>query len=97
MPSKMIYVLPTRPDGRADLIRLMKQVLPGARAHDGCHGVSVHTAEGQDSHVLLFETWESKAHRDSYLASHTGSGFTDAIAPFLTSEPKVNWIEDHDV
>ena len=96
MASKMILELPVKPEKLDEFVGTVKGALPDTRAFDGCRHLEFWTAADGSGRVLLYEVWETKAHQEKYMAWRAETGFLEVLGPFLTGEPKVTWLDEHE-
>ena len=96
MSNSMILEIPVVAEKRDEFIGVMKGALPDTRAYDGCLKVEMWTPEDNDGVIQLFEVWETKEHQAKYFGWRIETGLMDAIAPFLTGEPVIHWLNVHE-
>ncbi|MCO4747937.1 MAG: antibiotic biosynthesis monooxygenase [Proteobacteria bacterium] len=93
MAETMILTIPVKPEKRDEFAQMMGGVLPDTRAYEGCLGVDLWLPEDNDSNVLFFERWATRANQEAYFAWRIETGLMDALAPFLAGEPVVTWMD----
>lgn len=67
MSAVILMELPLVPGKKEEATELFAEFLPQTRTHDGCEEVSMYFEQGDESTLVLFERWETKAHHDAYL------------------------------
>ena len=95
MAEKMLLIIPVSAEKRDEFIALANSALPDTRAYDGCLRVEMWTPDDDNSVVWLYEEWESRKHQEAYFNWRIETGFMDALAPFLSGEPRIAWLKEH--
>ncbi len=95
MSNTMILDLPVKLEKRDEFLEVLKGALPDTRNYDGCQALEMWTPEDNDGLVQIYEVWESKAHQEKYFAWRIETGLLEALAEFLSGEPKITWMDIH--
>ena len=83
-----ILELNLKPESVADAKAFFGRILVDTRAFDGCEGIDVLIAEGDDTHWVLYERWRDEAAHDAYRAWRAGEGATPEIGTMIAGPPK---------
>lgn len=79
----------------AEFKALLKGLLPGTRALEGCQQVDQgHEIGGE---IYPVEAWASKEHQERYRAWRAETGIADTLRPFMAGEPRFNYFNKLDV
>ncbi|WP_104136990.1 MULTISPECIES: putative quinol monooxygenase [unclassified Cryobacterium] len=71
---------------------MLRDILTGTRAFDGCLGVDVLVDAEDPSHLILLERWASAEADAAYRAWRAGAGATE-LGSLLASAPQVSQFE----
>ncbi len=77
----------------SDAPAIIREVLTDTRAFDGCLKVEVLLDSNDPAHVLVVETWESRAHDDAYRAWRQTEAGRSALGSLLAAPPTLTWFE----
>ena len=91
MSVTVILGMAAKPEEVDNLIGTFKQVLTDTRAYEGNQGIELFQNQDDPTSMFLYETWESKAHYEKYLAWRTETGVIDALVGMLTEPPSIKY------
>jgi quinol monooxygenase YgiN len=77
----------------ADAPALLREVLADTRAFDGCLGVDVIVDSNDPAHMIVVETWASRAHDDAYRAWRLTEAGQSPLGTLLAAPPTLSWFE----
>ena len=83
-----ILELNLKPDAVEDAKAFFSRILVDTRAFEGCEGIDVLIAEGDETHWVLYERWRDEAAHDAYRAWRAGDGAMPEVAGLITAPPK---------
>ncbi len=95
--TSVFPVFPVKPERTEEFKSLLKQLLPGTRAYDGCQSVDVYQDQDDPGLIHLVEDWRFKAHQQRYQAWRDETGIAETVGPFLASEPRFNYFDKQDI
>ncbi len=94
--SQTIHVaFPCREGEAAGLLEILKTALVDTRAFDGCESIDVFTDADNPDTIVLWESFETRAHHEAYLAWRVKTGLLDMLAPILASDLQVTYLDNH--
>jgi quinol monooxygenase YgiN len=82
-----ILELTLKPDAVDDARAFFGRILVDSRAFEGCEGIDVLIAEGDDTHWVLYERWRDEAAHDAYRAWRAGAGATPGLGELIAAPP----------
>ncbi|MEE2898098.1 MAG: antibiotic biosynthesis monooxygenase family protein [Gemmatimonadota bacterium] len=94
MPEKMILEIPVKADKRDEFLTALDGALPDTKAYEGNIKTEVWLPEDDDSLVLIYEEWATRANQEAYFNWRIETGMMDAMAPFFAGEPRVVWLQE---
>ena len=94
MPEKMMLQLPVEPEKREEFLAAVNDVLPDTRAFEGNLKTELWVPEDDEGVVWIYEEWETRDNQEAYFNWRVEMGMMELIAPFLTGEPRVIWLQD---
>ena len=77
----------------AEAPALLREVLADTRAFDGCLGVEVIVDSADPAHMIVVETWASRAQDDAYRAWRLTDAGQSALGTLLAAPPTLTWFE----
>jgi len=75
----------------------IKKIIPDTRSFKGCKDVGFYFNADDETDLVIFETWESRAHYEKYSAWRTQNGDLDAIASYLAEDPSLKYLNKSDI
>ena len=64
---------------------------------EGCIDVGFYFNSDDENDLVVFESWESRAHYEKYFAWRTETGALGAIASYLDDEPSIRYLTKSDI
>ncbi|MCH9018377.1 MAG: antibiotic biosynthesis monooxygenase [Chloroflexi bacterium] len=94
MPVTVTLGLQVKLDKLDEFKQAIKAAIPDTRAFSGC--ISIRVLEDQDKPgaITLLEVWDTKEDQTKYIAWRTETGFMEALAGMLESEPVIIYHDD---
>jgi quinol monooxygenase YgiN len=74
----------------------MAELLPDARAYDGCQAIDVYFNTEDEGSMVLVEHWDSRPHHEKYVGWRTETGVMDKIGGMLAGPPSIRYFERAD-
>ncbi len=87
MPVTVLLELKFKPESVAEATEVFRRELAKTRAFDGNLVTEVLVDEDDDSHWVIYESWESVAHDEAYRAFRAGDGKIADLPPLLAAPP----------
>lgn len=75
----------------------IKKIIPDTRSFDGCKDVGFYFNSDDETDLVVFETWESRAHYEKYFNWRTETGALEAIAGYLADEASLRYLTKSDI
>ena len=75
--------------------RKMSASLPGLREIAAQRGLKVHHLGAGYPHPEVTDPRGFLQHQEAYFNWRIETGFMDALAPFLSGEPRIAWLKEH--
>ena len=75
----------------------IKKIIPDTRSFEGCIDVGFYFNSDDENDLVVFESWESRAHYEKYFAWRTETGALGAIASYLDDEPSIRYLTKSDI
>ncbi len=72
----------------------LKGALPETRAFSGFQSIAVLEDQDKPGAITLLEVWDAKEDQIKYIAWRTETGFMEALAGMLESEPVIIYHDD---
>lgn len=94
MPVTVTLGLQIKLDKLDEFKQAIKAAIPDTRAFS--ESISIRVLEDQDKPgaITLLEVWDTKEDQTKYIAWRTETGFMDALAGMLESEPVIVYHDD---
>ena len=92
MALTVLLDLRLKAEAIANAPAMLRDILTGTRAFDGCLGVDVLVDAEDPSHLILLERWASTEADAAYRAWRAGAGATE-LGSLLISAPQVSQFE----
>lgn len=87
MPVTVLLELRFKPESLAEGTEVFRRELVKTRAFAGNLVTEVLVDEDDDSHWVIYETWESVNHDEAYRAFRDGDGKITELPPLLAAPP----------
>jgi len=87
MPVTVLLELKFKPESVAEAREVFRRELAKTRAFDGNLAIDVLVDEDDESHWVIYESWESVAHDEAYRAFRAGDGKIADLPPLLAAPP----------
>ena len=96
--SQTVYAeFPCKEGEGANLVNMLREILPDTRAFEGCESIEVYTGGSDNADdVVIWQRWATRANHEAYLAWRTETGAFDAIIPILAGEFRISYLGIHD-
>jgi len=88
MALTVLLDLHLKPDALVGAPAMLRDILAGTRAFDGCLGVDVLVDSADASHLILLERWDSVEADAAYRDWRAGAGATQ-LGSLLVGAPRV--------
>ncbi len=75
----------------------IKELIPDTRSFEGCIDVGFYFNSDDKTDLVVFETWQSRAHYEKYFAWRTETGALEAIASYMSDEPSLRYLTKSDI
>ena len=75
----------------------IRKIIPDTRSFEGCKDVGFYFNSDDETDLVVFETWESRADYEKYFNSRTETGALEAIASYLAGEPSIRFLTKSDI
>ena len=95
MSQTVHVVFPCKEGQGAGLLEVLRTALVDTRAFDGCESVDVYTDVDNPDTVVLWESFETRAHHEAYFAWRIETGLPDMLAPVLAGDLQITYLDDH--
>ena len=96
MSCTVLLEIKVKPGTSDEVIATMKSLLPDTRSYDGNIGVNLIRNQDDPDVLVGVEEWESKAHREKYLAWLTETGVTDTLMEMVAEPPSIRYFDPTD-
>lgn len=93
MTVRVLVDLKVQPSKIEEFKTFIASLVEGTRSYDGCEEMTVNVNQDDPSNVLFVETWESREKYEKYFAWRQESGALDKVAPMLTEEPSLRYLD----
>lgn len=93
MPVTVYLELHLKPEGVADTMRDLEELLPDTRTFDGCQSVETFVDQDDPQHVVLIERWREKADHQSYMAWRQEQGVLGATIERSVGPPTITYLD----
>lgn len=97
MSARIILDLHCKPEVAEEFKKGLAGILPDTRAYDGCQNVLVTVDNDDANHVVILETWDSRAHYEKYLNWRKETGALDSVGEALTQPPTWTYLDPTDI
>ena len=77
-----------------DLVSVFEQFTPVARKEPGNLGIQLLQSQDDPDELMLYQSWESRAHQEAYLVRFEDRGNLEILGPFLDGEPTIGYYTD---
>jgi quinol monooxygenase YgiN len=95
--SQTVYAeFPCKEGKGADLVNMLREILPDTRAFEGCESIEVSTGSDNPDDVVIWQRWAARGNHEAYLAWRTETGVFDAVIPMLAGEFRISYLDVHD-
>lgn len=92
--SAVIVVEIKAQDGRVDeLKQFIHEIVPGARAFDGCQTVNLIQDMDDPATMLIYETWTSRQAYEKYFSWRQETGVVDTLVSYLSGPPSLRFFD----
>lgn len=92
MALTVLLDLRLKPEARAGAPAVLRDILAGTRAFEGCLGVDVLIDSEDPAHLILLERWASAEADAAYREWRAGAGATE-LGSLLAAAPQVSKFE----
>jgi quinol monooxygenase YgiN len=93
MTVKAVLELKLNPDTLEEARGVLKKVLDETRAFDGSVGVETLVDQGDPTHLIIIEEWQSAEHDAAYRTFRAGPGATSELGPLLAGAPALTKVD----
>lgn len=97
MSIKVFLEVDAKPECIEELKQTLAAILPDTRAYDGCLGAEVKGNQDDELNLIVFESWETRAKYEAYLAWRTETGAVDALVAMLSGPPSIRYYDNLDI
>ncbi len=97
METQVIISFKLKPDQVDEFTTHIRTIIPDTRSFEGCIDVGFYFNSDDETDLVVFETWESRAQYEKYFAWRTETGALDAIASYLEDEPSLRYLTKSDI
>lgn len=94
MSVNVILEVQSKPENIDELKSMFDAILLDTRSYDGCMGVSVISNQDDPLNLVLFETWETRKHYETYLAWRAETGAVDTLGAMLSQAPSIRYFDE---
>lgn len=94
MSVNVVLEVQAKPECIDELNLTLIKILPDTRSFDGCLNVKVTVNQDDPLNIVIFETWESRQHYETYLAWRSDTGALLALGKLLSQEPSIRYFDD---
>ena len=96
MSVTVIIEFEAKPEATNQMKEMLKE-LQDTRAFDGCQHIDVYNNVDKDGDMVLVEKWDSRKHKEKYLAWRTETGILDKLMEMIVGEPSIRYFEKLDL
>ena len=93
MPVTVVVELTLAPKDASNTVTQLAHTLSDTRDFDGCLGIQLLVDQGDESHVLLLEQWESREHQERYMEWRASSGASSIGPDAFVAAPRIAFFD----
>ncbi len=76
-------------DKMGEFLAAIKGAAPETRAYDGCQSFDIWIDQDKPGHVLFYEIWDTRQHREKYIQWRTETGVMEALGNMMSAPPTI--------